>query len=94
MTTKEVPIEAMNLPGPEVVSRKARAIYCPGARAWVPLAVYVKGIRLAREHPAGRFKHGLVTEWPCTGAEIMREFRAGMMDRINQAVPYFERGRK
>jgi len=28
------------------------------------------------------------------GAEVMEQFREGMIERINQAIPYIQRGRK
>ena len=56
------------------------------------LAAYVQAIRLAKANPDTTFKHGLTAWWPCTGQEIMRQFRTGMHDRINQRVPYRLRG--
>jgi hypothetical protein len=60
----------------------------------VTLADYNQLVRLAKAFPGATFKTGLSTWWPTTGAEIMQQFRAGMMDRINQAIPYTQRGRK
>ena len=51
-------------------------------------------VRLAKAFPTAVFKTGLTTWWPTTGAEIMKQFREGMTDRINQAIPYSQRGRK
>ncbi len=51
----------------------------------------MKGIKLAKEHPNDMFSHGLTTWWPVTGAEILRQFREGMHDRINKAVSYRSR---
>jgi hypothetical protein len=31
---------------------------------------------------------------PTTGAEVMEQFREGMTERINQAIPYIRRGRR
>ncbi len=45
---------------------------------------YVRGIRKAKANPTARFPYGLTCWWPCTGAEIMSQFREGMHDRINQ----------
>ena len=58
----------------------------------VTLAAYVKAIRTAKANPKAEFKHGLTTWWPTTGAEIMRQFMHGVHDRINQAIPYTQRG--
>lgn len=58
----------------------------------VPLGAYVAAIKVAKANPTKRFKTGLTTWWPTTGAEIMQQFMAGVQDRINQAVPYNTRG--
>ena len=71
-----------------------RTIHLPAIDRTVSLAAYNRAIRLARANPAVTFKHGLTTWWPTTGAEIMTQFRAGMTERINQAIPYSQRGRK
>ena len=57
---------------------------------WLPI---YRPVRKAKANPEAIFKHGLTTWWPTTGAEIVEQFRAGMMDRINEAVPYSQRGR-
>ncbi len=69
-----------------------RTIHLPAIRRTVSLAEYNQAIRLAKAFPSTTFKTGLTTWWPTTGAEIMEQFRAGMMDRINQAIPYTQRG--
>jgi hypothetical protein len=58
----------------------------------VPLSAYVAAIKTAKANPDRTFKHGLTTWWATTGAEIMDQFRAGMMDRINQGISYSQRG--
>jgi len=58
----------------------------------IPLSVYVAGVKAAKANPDRMFKHGLTTWWETSGAEIMQQFRAGMMDRINQGIPYSNRG--
>jgi len=60
----------------------------------VTFADYNQAVRLAKAFPGATFKTGLTTWWPTTGAEIMRQFRDGMMDRINQAIPYTQRGQQ
>ena len=60
----------------------------------VTLAEYNQAVRLAKAFPCATFKTGLTTWWPTTGTEIMRQFRDGMMDRINQAIPYTQRGQQ
>ncbi len=60
----------------------------------VTLSDYIKLVQLARAFPGATFKTCLTTWWPTTGAEILQQFRAGMMDRINQGIPYIQRGQK
>lgn len=72
-----------------------RAIYCPGApagRRWVPLRVYVDAVRRAKANPEVEFRHGLSSWWPTRGRDVVRQFRRGMHERINEAVPYMSRG--
>ena len=69
-----------------------RTIYLPAIERRVSLAAYLSGVRLAKANPTRTFTHGLTTWWPTTGAEIMRQFRAGMHDRINDGTPYTKRG--
>lgn len=72
-----------------------RVICCPGApprKRYVPLGIYVRAIKAAKANPSTEFKHGLTTWWPTSGAEIMRQFRQGMNDRINRAQPAGEVG--
>ena len=71
-----------------------RTIYLPALRRHVTLGAYVRAVRLAKANPHTTFETGFRTWWPTTGAEIMDQFRAGMMDRINQAIPYIDRGKK
>ena len=49
----------------------------------VSISAYIKAVKVARANPAAEFKHGLTTWWPTTGAEIVKQFRTGMHDRIN-----------
>ena len=69
-----------------------RTITLPAVNMTVSLGAYVKAIKMARDNPDVEFKHGLTTWWPTLGRDIMRQFRDGMQDRINQAVPYVNRG--
>lgn len=72
--------------------KKTRMIVLPAINKAVPLGAYVKAVKVAKANPDMTFKTGLTTWWPTTGAEILEQFRAGMIDRINAAVPYSERG--
>ena len=71
-----------------------RTIHLPAIDRTVSLAAYIQAVRLAKASPTSVFKTGLTTWWPTTGAEIMKQFRDGMNDRIDQAIPYSQRGRK
>ena len=70
-----------------------RFIYLPAVDKCIPLGAYVAGLRLAKANPDAEFKHTLTTWWQGTGAEIMRQFRDSIHDRINQGIPAIERGR-
>lgn len=69
-----------------------RTIYLPAIERSVTLGQYVKAIKMAKDNLEAEFKHGLTCWWPCKGKDIMRQFRNGIMDRINQAIPYSQRG--
>jgi hypothetical protein len=69
-----------------------RTITLPAINKTVPLGAYVAAVKLAKANPTMEFKHGLTCWWPCTGAEIVQQFFRGVQDRINQAVPYSQRG--
>lgn len=69
-----------------------RTITLPAVNLTVSLGAYVKAIKMARDNPEVEFKHGLTTWWPTTGREVMRQFRDGVNDRINQGVAYSQRG--
>ena len=75
-----------------VKPQSKRYIYLPAVEKRVPLGAYVKGIKTAIANPEAEFKHGLTCWRSCTGAEIRKQFRCGMHDRINQAIPYYKRG--
>jgi hypothetical protein len=71
-----------------------RTIHLPAIDRTVSLAAYNQAVRLAKAFPTAVFKTGLTTWWPTTGAEIIKQFREGMTDRINQAIPYSQRGQQ
>lgn len=58
----------------------------------VTLGAYVRAIKTAKANPNTTFSEGLTTWWPTTGQEIMTQFSSGLHDRINQAIPYSQRG--
>ena len=69
-----------------------RYIDLPAIGKKVPLGAYVAAIKTAKANPTQTFKTGLTCWWSCTGAEILGQFTAGMMDRINAGVSYSARG--
>jgi hypothetical protein len=69
-----------------------RTVNLPGPGITVTLLQYVKAVKIAIANPDQEFKHGLTCWYSCSGADIRRQFRAGMMDRINQAIPAIKRG--
>ena len=71
-----------------------RVIHLPAIDKIVPIRAYVQTIRTAKAHPDRTFSVGLTTWWPTTGAEIVEQFQRGMTQRINEAVPYSQRGRR
>ena len=74
------------------MTRRTIALPAVGGRLRrVPLGAYVAAVKRAKASPNVTFKHGLTTWWPTTGAEIVEQFRRGMFDRIDAAVPYIRR---
>ena len=69
-----------------------RYISLPAINKSVPIGAYVKAVKIAKANPEMMFKPGLTTWWPASGAEIVEQFWAGVVDRINQNIPYSERG--
>ncbi len=53
----------------------------------VSMRAYVTAVRKAKANPAATFPHGLTTWWPTTGAEVVRQHRAAMHERITAARP-------
>ena len=71
-----------------------RTVYIAAIDRHVSLWNYVNAIKKAKANPEAEFKHGLTCWWPCTGAEIMKQFFDGVQDRINQGIPYMKRGKE
>jgi len=69
-----------------------RTITLTAMNKTVSMAAYVKAVKMAIANPDVEFKYGLTCWWPCTGAEVRQQFYEGIQDRINQAVPYSQRG--
>jgi hypothetical protein len=68
-----------------------RVIHLPAIDKVVPLGAYLHAIRIAKANPEKVFSAGLTAWSPATGAEIMDQFRRGMMQWFNEAVPYVRR---
>lgn len=64
-----------------------------GHGARVPVPVYLAALRTAKANPDQTFARGLRNWWPATGAEIIREYREDMHDRINARGGLFRYGR-
>ena len=58
----------------------------------VTLGSYVAVVKAAKARPGATFPRTLCDWWSDAGAVIVRQFREGMHDRINQAIPYSTRG--
>ena len=71
-----------------------RVIHLPAIDKVVPIGAYVQALKIAKAYPDKTFSTGFTTWWPITGEEIMEQFRQGMMQRINEAIPYVQRGQK
>lgn len=69
-----------------------RAIYVSGIERWVSIKSYVRAVKMAKANPTVQFAQGLTCWWSCTGAEVMSQFRDGMNARINEGIPYCQRG--
>ena len=67
-------------------------IYLPAVEKTVTVGQYVRAVRVAKANPTAEFKHGLTTFYPCTGAEIMRQFREGCHDRQRQRMDFVRKG--
>lgn len=63
-------------------------ITLPAINRTVTLRAYVEAVKLAKANPETTFKHGLDTWCPTTGAEIRRQYRRAVHDRINQSIPW------
>lgn len=83
------------LPVPAASARRHFVTLANGRR--VTLGAYVAAWRTVRSaDPAARY-HGAPNSWfgePEPAETILRQFRAGMHDRINRHLPGFGRGRK
>ena len=62
----------------------------------VPLGVYVSAWRVVRDaKPDLMFNRSLCERWPASAGEILAQYRAGMVDRINRHMPpWYGKGRK
>ena len=67
------------------------SIGLPAVDRRVTVGQYVAAVYFAKANPSATFKHGLNCWTPASGAEIVREFRRELNDRINRDMP---RGRK
>lgn len=70
-----------------------RCITLPATGRQVTLASYVRAVQKAKANPDTEFKHGLTTWWPTKGKDIVNQFIKGMHQRINERIPYSDRGK-
>ena len=71
-----------------------RMIWCPGVDRWVTLGEYVAAVRTAKANLTARFPHTLTSWYSGTGADVVRQFFAGVQDRINSGIPYSLQGKQ
>ena len=69
-----------------------RVVYIPAIERHVTLGNYVRAVKMAKAEPDREFKTGLTTWWPTRGAEVVRQFRHGIHERINEGIPAAQRG--
>ena len=69
-----------------------RTIHITAIGKDVNIGQYIKGVKTAIANPDMEFKHGLTCWWACTGKDIRKQFLDSIMDRINQGIPYINRG--
>ena len=71
-------------------------VYLSATGKRITLRAYVeswkRAKRIAKDNPKAEVVHGLNGWWPITVTELLREYRQAMHDRINQGIPYCERG--
>lgn len=75
----------------------SRRVVTLGDGRRVTLGAYVRAWRTVRAaDPAALFRGSPCGDWriPETAGESLRQFRAGMVDRINRHLPSYGRGRK
>ena len=70
---------------PEDMNMK-RKIYLPALSMSVGMDDFTKAIRYAKAHPKTVFHHGLTTWRRTSGAEIVKQFRDGVHERISQGI--------
>lgn len=68
--------------------RRKRKIYLAAVGRYVTIGQYVNAVKTAKRYPDEEFNHGLTCWWPVKGREIVRQFFAGVQDRINQNQIY------
>lgn len=68
-----------------------RKIYIPSLEKYVTMRQYINAVKLAKNNPDKTFQTGLTCWWPCTGQDIVNQFVDGLMERINDCIPYIDR---
>jgi hypothetical protein len=66
-----------------------------GDRRTVTLGAYLRAWRAVNAAPDAQvYRDSLTTWWPVTAVDIRAQYRAGLAERINRALPWYGRGRK
>jgi len=59
----------------------------------ISIPAYIQGIKLAKSNLDREFKQGLTCWFPCTGQDIVNQFRESIHDMINRGISAIERGK-
>lgn len=66
-------------------------VYLPAIDRTVSLRAYMDAVKLAKANLDRTFKHGFTCWWPCTGREIVEQWRRGIDERVSLGIPHFIR---
>ena len=61
-----------------------KTMYLPATHKTISLRAYLDGYKQAKANPTATYAHGLTTWWPCSGAEILSQYRAEFQAVINR----------
>lgn len=84
-------VAAAILPHEQRAAAMSRRYVTLGDGRQLTLGSYVAVVKAAKSSPASTFPRSLCDWWPANGAEIVRQFREGMHERVSRAIPYQNR---